>query len=125
MIPLQLNATDKEFDCLAKNIYYEARGESLQGKIAVGLVTLNRRDHKNYPKSICGVVYQKNQFSWTKHYKGVKLNKEQWRQAQEAATFSLVYRDLSFTATHFHNKTVKPKWQLTRVAKIGGHVFYK
>ena len=47
-----------ELDCLAKNIYFEARGESLTGKIAVANVTMNRVEHHKYPSTVCGVVTQ-------------------------------------------------------------------
>jgi len=50
--------------CMAQNIYYEARGESLKGKQAVGNVVLNRVKHKKYPNTICGVVYQAKRYSW-------------------------------------------------------------
>ena len=58
-----VKATNAEIMCLAKNIYYEARGEPLHGKIAVAQVTLNRVTHRTqFEASICGVVYAKNQF---------------------------------------------------------------
>ena len=47
-----------ELDCLALNIYHEARGETYQGKVAVANVTLNRVAHSKYPDSVCGVVRQ-------------------------------------------------------------------
>ena len=54
----------EETYCMAQNIYYEARGESLKGKQAVGNVVLNRVDHKKYPNTVCGVVYQAKRYSW-------------------------------------------------------------
>ena len=61
-----VKATNAELLCLAKNIYYEARGEPMHGKIAVAQVTLNRVTHRTeFQSSICGVVYAKHQFSWT------------------------------------------------------------
>ena len=50
---------EAEINCLAANIHHEARGESLKGKLAVGLVTMNRTKHKDYPSTVCGVVFQK------------------------------------------------------------------
>jgi spore germination cell wall hydrolase CwlJ-like protein len=97
----------------------------MKGQIAVALVTLNRVDAEHYPRTICGVVYQKHQFSWTKSRKKIKLNEKQWKKAEEAATIAIMDRDYSFKATHFHNKTVNPKWKLKKVATIGGHIFYK
>ena len=114
----------REYNCLVKNIYYEARGESKEGKEAVGLVTLNRLRDPRYPKTICKVVYQPGQFSWTADAAlPKKIVAEEWILAMRAATAA--YNSAStFSATHFHNISVRPKWKLTRVAKIGNHIFY-
>ena len=55
----------KQHECLAMNIYHEARGERMEGQIAVAQVTLNRAAHEEWPSTICDVVYQPKQFSWT------------------------------------------------------------
>lgn len=63
---------EKELECLAKNIYYEAGTEPFEGKVAVAQVTINRTKSKDFPKDICAVVYERNivynkvicQFSW-------------------------------------------------------------
>ncbi len=52
-------------ECLSKNIYHEARGENVDGQLAVALITLARTLEFGYPKTVCGVVYQPKQFSWT------------------------------------------------------------
>ena len=59
-----------EMHCLAKNIYFEARGESLRGKIAVANVTMNRVEDPNYPNTICGVVYQAKYSKWWQEHNG-------------------------------------------------------
>lgn len=107
-------------------MYYEARGEPRNGKIAVALVTLNRLDSKRYPSTICGVVFQKKQFSWTASYNKGGINMKQWRLSQEAALEAYLNRDIigRFKATHFHNSSVNPRWKLRKVAQIGGHTFY-
>lgn len=114
----------KEFNCLVKNIYHEARGETKAGRVAVGLVTMNRLRDPRYPNTICKVVYQPGQFSWTADYKSSKkVNHNEWQLAVNAATAA--YNSVSsFRATHFHNTSVNPKWKLTRIAKIGNHIFY-
>ena len=112
----------KELNCLIKNVYHEARGESAEGQVAVATVTLNRVKHPKYPKSICGVVYQKSQFSWTIGYRATKINAKEWMNSVNAAIKSLEYSDLK--ATHYHNKTVHPNWKLRKVAVIGNHIFY-
>ena len=119
----------KELECLTRNVYYESGNQSYKGKLAVALVTLNRVNHPNYPDTICKVVYQPMQFSWTKDSKllATKVNNQQWFEsflaAKEAMSGSSALG--SFSATHFHNIWVDPKWGLKRVAKIGQHIFYK
>jgi len=123
-----VKATNAEILCLAKNIYYEARGEPLQGKIAVAQVTLNRVTHRTqFDASICKVVYAKHQFSWT-HEKHREPRGDPWREAQAIA--KLVIQGVAhlpdFKALYFHNTTVNPKWNRTKelVARIGNHIFY-
>lgn len=121
---------NSEINCLARNIYFEARSEQTIGKVAVALVTLNRTTKDNYPSTVCGVVYQKGQFSWTKENNRI-ADKESWDEALVLAQ-KVMYTNYAdrllpnFAATHFHSITVKPKWKKlkTRPLKIGNHVFY-
>lgn len=124
--PLTLQASDPEFDCLVRNVYQEARGESYKGKLAVALVTLNRTKSDRFPSTICGVVYQKSQFSWTKNYSKVKIHPVQWQAAKDAAFAAYMDNGIlgNFYATHFHSKAVNPGWKLRKVATVGNHVFY-
>lgn len=115
----------QEVLCLANNIYYEARGESFKGKLAVAVVTLNRTKSPEYPSSICGVVYQKGQFSWTsKPHKVTEWN--EYTDSLLAATLAMEDSTVlgDFKATHYHNTTVAPAWGLRKIAKIGRHIFY-
>ena len=115
-----------ELTCLAKNIYYEARGEPVEGQLAVALVTLNRLEDSRYPDTICKVVYQKYQFSWTIMPKGRPLDLEAWYQSNILAFQAYQNRDIlgEFEATHFHANYVKPRWKLKRITQIGRHIFY-
>lgn len=124
--PLTLQAVDNEFDCLVRNVYQEARGEPYKGKVAVALVTINRTKSERFPSTICGVVYQKGQFSWTKNYAKVRVNAEQWQAAKDAAFSAYMGVETlgNFTATHFHNNSINPRWKLKKVARIGNHHFY-
>lgn len=117
---------DKAVTCLAKNVYHEARGESYRGQLAVAIVTLNRVSSRSYPGSVCSVVYDKHQFSWTKEKLKI-LDKSAWAKARDVAYKALSeYEELKhFKATHFHHVSINPGWKLKRVAKIGNHVFYK
>ena len=124
--PLTLQALDQEFDCLVRNVYQESRGEPYKGKLAVALVTINRTKSERFPSTICGVVYQKSQFSWTRNYSKVKVNAIQWQQSKDAAVMAYMNQDIlgNFYATHFHSTSVNPKWKLHKIATIGNHIFY-
>lgn len=133
-----------EIECLAKNIYFEAGIESTKGKLAVGLVTLNRLDSELYPKSICKVVHQARywrgnvvrsrcQFSWFCDGKSDSPKQgEEWVASLDAARRALITsenKDFTDGATHYHAKYVKPGWarskKLIRIARIGDHIFYR
>ena len=62
---LENNLSQADLECLVSNIYFEARGESRLGQLAVANVTLNRWRDGRFASSICGVVWQPGQFSWT------------------------------------------------------------
>lgn len=118
--------TEKQVQCLATNIYHEARGEGYLGGLAVAVVTINRTQHIDYPRDICAVVYQPKQFSWT--------NSGKVKPTVSLASIYLARLALSgrhelrgLQATHYHTKAVHPRWrlQLKRVASIGQHIFYR
>ena len=113
-----------EFNCLAQNVYYEARNQPIEGQLAVADVTLNRVEDPRWPDTICGVVEQKNQFSWVGRVSGRPKGKA-WRTAKEVALHSLTNTD-RITATHFHADYVSPDWaeNKKRVKKIKNHIFY-
>jgi spore germination cell wall hydrolase CwlJ-like protein len=125
--------TKKQIDCLADNIYHEARSEPEKGKVAVALVTLNRVEDPRFPKDICGVVKQKTQgmcqFSW--FCTPVMSNKgsESYQAAKEVAVY--VYanyeklHDITKGALYYHADYVNPGWKLQRTVTIGRHIFYK
>jgi len=120
--------SEKDVQCLAQNIYFEARGEPIEGKIAVAQVTINRANHKTqFDKTICGVVYAHKQFSWTEHSNKIK-DWKQWREARYLAK-SIISGQVKlpkFAALYFHNQTVIPRWTKKHVylTTIGNHVFY-
>lgn len=129
---------EKQLDCLAVNIYYEAGSEPFEGKAAVAQVTMNRVASGKFPGDICKVVYQKNivydkvlcQFSWYCEGKaGIKpKNKVAYDQSMEAAKKVLLegFRLPSLEhAMYYHADYIDPKWNKERVAKIGAHIFYK
>lgn len=117
----------RETKCLAENIYHESRGESFEGKLAVAQVTLNRVAHKKLFKStICGVVYQNSQFSWTSVSKTIK-DKSAWEESQKIAKAVMGgLRLKDFDAIYYHTHAVKPSWRVGKqiVRVIGSHIFY-
>lgn len=119
-------------DCLAKNIYFEARNQSLIAQKAVAFVTLNRVKNNKYPNDICGVVWQDSQFSWTHDGKSDKpKNIEAWAIAMNAALY--VYenygsvQDPTQGAIMYHTVRVEPYWcsSYTVTVIIEDHIFYK
>ena len=126
-----LNKHDrKQIDCLTENIYREAAYEPRIGWVAVAFVTMNRLFSGNYADSVCGVVYQKNQFSWVGERNLSKINTDVYNQIQLVAT--AVYlnydrkRDVTGGATYYHADYVSPGWMnLEKTKKIGAHIFYR
>jgi spore germination cell wall hydrolase CwlJ-like protein len=115
--------------CLARNVYYEARGESMAGQYAVAEVTMNRKASLGYPKTVCEVVYQKDAFSWTAMKNLDAPSGESWQRALTVAQ-DVYYgrRTMELQgATHYHATSVKPDWseERERIARIGRHVFYR
>jgi spore germination cell wall hydrolase CwlJ-like protein len=127
----------REFRCMATAIYFEARGESVKGQIAVGQVIMTRVRSMFYPNTICGVVYQgqwnKNacQFSFACDGEAdTPKNRTQWETALDVAKNVIsgkVYLDEVGDATHYHAAYVSPDWKkmVKRVTRIGVHIFYK
>jgi N-acetylmuramoyl-L-alanine amidase len=122
---------DKQVRCLAENVYHEARGESLQGQVAVAKVTLNRLD-EGYAQTVCGVVKQGCQFSWVCNGAG-QPSGYLWTQAVGVALVAIneadKVEDPTKGATHFHATYInwQPAWKRVKdsVSQIGNHVFYR
>jgi hypothetical protein len=122
-------------DCLTSAIYYEARSESDEGQRAVAQVVLNRVRHPNYPKSVCGVVYQGSirstgcQFTFTCDGSlSRRPDADGWARARRLAAEALDGRGYApiGNATHYHTKAVSPYWapSLARLGSLGAHIFY-
>lgn len=109
--------------CLAFNIYHEARGEPLDGQLAVAAVTLNRVLDPRWPDDVCKVVYQPKQFSWTTSPAPIR-NMEAFATALAVAQEA--EPDPTF-GTHYHSVTVAPSWatKLALLGEIGDHRFYE
>ena len=138
----------KQINCLAKNIYFEARNEPFAGQLAVAMVTLNRVHDDKFPNSLCKVVYEgkhwpsghpkrdRCQFSW---YCDGKLddilNERAFEQSQNIAGLAwesyldIKEQGLDITegARYYHTYEVSPRWSKVYpvVGRIGDHIFYR
>ena len=129
---------ERQLDCLAKNIYHEAAGESFEGKVAVAQVTMNRAESGKFPSDVCAVVYQKNvfyekvvcQFSWYCQNGGQPLirSSAMYDESYKVAKKVLLedFRlDIMKDALYYHADYVNPQWGKEKIGKIGRHIFYR
>ena len=139
---------EKQHECLAKNIYFEARNEPFAGQFAVALVTLNRVHDTAFPNTICEVVDQgihhadgfpkrdRCQFSWYCDGNSDEVrNKRAWEVVQKTANLAMLQyssikaEGLDYTegARFYHTFEVNPRWSKVypKVGRIGDHIFYR
>ena len=145
---LVLENRAKQVECLAKNIYFEARNEPFAGQFAVALVTLNRVYDDTFPNTVCEVVYQgihnkrgfpklnRCQFSWyCDGISDVTKNVRAWKDTQKIANLAMISygsmksQGLDYTegAIYYHTHEIKPRWSNSypKVGRIGDHIFYR
>lgn len=120
---------DEELNCLAIGVYYESKGEPLAGQLAVADVILNRTTSGRFPSSVCGVLTQRGQFSFVKggRLPDVDTSRPAWKTAVAIARIATqeLWDSPAEGALFFHARRVSPKWNHTRVASLGNHVFYR
>jgi spore germination cell wall hydrolase CwlJ-like protein len=135
-LPASVFGKDEQ-KCLATAVYFEARGENPRGQAAVAQVVLNRVRNPAYPKTICGVVYQNDnwrnacQFSFA--CDGIKdriTSPYHYKLAQDVAmavTAGKIFIPEVGSSTHYHATYVRPRWSRTmeKMKKIGLHIFYR
>ncbi len=126
---------ERDLDCLTEAVYFEARSESPRGQAAVAQVVMNRLANPNFPKTVCGVVFQGAsrpgcQFTFAcdgsmRH----PLDETAWDRARTVAEQALAGIRVAAIgeATHYHTTEVQPYWEasMLRVAQVGLHVFYR
>ena len=124
---------DEESRCMAVAVYHEARGETLEGQLAVARVIMNRAASGKYPTSWCGVVKQPWQFSFVNPHSGqfpsVDEASASWQHAVgivRLATANVV-PSVSNDVLWYHATYVAPSWgrRLSRAQQIGAHIFYR
>ncbi len=126
-------ALDEQANCMAVAVYHEARGEDVDGQLAVARVIMNRAASGKYPTSWCGVVKQPWQFSFVNPHTGTMPSVDQassaWRKAQGITRLAMANAvpSLSTDVLWYHANYVAPSWgrRLTRVSQIGAHIFYR
>jgi N-acetylmuramoyl-L-alanine amidase len=129
----------RSLECLALNVYHEARGEPPEGQYAVAEVTLNRKASPRFPDTVCDVVYEQRWdairerhvggFSWTEFYSVPDPEGEAWALARRIAE-DVYHRRVPPRvdgALFYHATYIRPSWakHQKRVARIGRHVFYR
>ena len=136
LLSLPVPKSNKQISCLAEALYFEARGEPIQGQLAVGEVILNRVEDTRYPSSICKVINQGTgrrfacQFTYTCDGKLETVHERKpYEMALKIAKILMTTHDGKLTrgSTHYHSNYVNPKWskKFDRVAKFGRHIFYR
>ncbi len=120
---------NREAECLAGAIYFESKGEPLDGQLAVAKTIINRAKSGRFPGSICGVVFQRSQFSFVRGggFPPIARSGQQWKTA--VAIGHIASNDMWSSsvdnALFFHARHVSPGWRLKRLASVGNHVFYR
>ncbi len=123
-------ALDEQANCLATAVYFEARGESLEGQLAVAEVVMNRAASGKYPSTWCDVVKQPWQFSFVRNGQFPAITDNYaWGKAQGIARIAManVVREVPTDVLWYHATYVNPSWghRLSYVDKIGAHIFYR
>jgi spore germination cell wall hydrolase CwlJ-like protein len=120
---------DAETRCLAGAVYFESKGESLSGQLAVARVVLARTKSGRFPSTICGVVYQPSQFSFVRGGKMPRIDtgSTNWKNAVAISRIALdgSWKSPVEGAMFFHARYVSPGWRLKRMGTIDNHVFYR
>jgi N-acetylmuramoyl-L-alanine amidase len=120
---------DSEERCLAGAVYFESKGESLAGQLAVARVVIARAKSGRFPTTLCGVVYQKSQFSFVRGggMPPIATGSTHWRNAVAISRIALEnsWKSPVEGALFFHARHVSPGWRLTRIGSIDNHIFYR
>ncbi|MFL6763920.1 MAG: cell wall hydrolase [Sphingomicrobium sp.] len=122
---------DEQTNCLATAVYFEARGESREGQLAVARVVMNRAASGRYPPDWCSVVKQPAQFSFVRHgeFPYVDTGSAAWQRAEAVAELAAanVVPSVGSDVLWYHADYVAPSWghRLNMAEKIGAHIFYR
>lgn len=118
-------------DCLARAVYFEARGEPLEGQLAVAQVVINRSRDPKFAGTICNVVREPAQFSFVRSGRipNPNVGSDAWPKAVAIAHIALagIKHSRVSDSLYYHATSVSPLWRnaFSRKAKIGRHIFYR
>lgn len=122
-------AVEGDMKCLAGAVYFESKGESLEGQLAVARVIINRVKSGRFANSMCGVVYQPGQFSFVRGrgMPTIPMASESWREAVAIAQIAMQdsWNSKAEGALFFHARRVSPSWGKRQLASIDNHIFYR
>jgi N-acetylmuramoyl-L-alanine amidase len=135
-VPTVAQADRQQLECLRQNIYWEARNQSVRGQEAVAWVTLNRVWDARWPNTICDVVYQPAQFSWTltknDHTRPRANEQDAWERAHAIAQGVLIAHaqakpDPTSRSVYFHTTDIRPSWASSKTPTVvlEDHIFYR
>jgi spore germination cell wall hydrolase CwlJ-like protein len=121
----------RQIECMARNTYFEARGEPHNGQVAVNNVVMNRVQDSRFPSTPCAVIHQRTprvcQFSWVcQNRRNPDVSSNDFRHLKLIATKAYLglVDDITRGALYFHSGA-NPGWRKTRTIRIGGHNFYR
>jgi len=125
-------AKNDALTCMACAVYYESKSEPLAGKMAVAFTTINRTRSREFPDTVCEVIWQRGQYPWTNQSRLIPSNPIQWWDSLKVAktiidlSERIDYPEWDFTgnSTFFHAVYVNPRWGFTRTIRVGDHIFY-
>ncbi|AZZ36774.1 hypothetical protein CIK05_08205 [Bdellovibrio sp. qaytius] len=127
---MSCNARQSSFDCMVCNCYHETRGESQEGKIAVAKTVLSRAESKSFPGTVCKVVYQPWQFSWTRDRHSDNINAKSFidnRSLKDcrAAVDKAIDEGPNGLIFFYNPRAVSPAWakRVKSCGKVGRHIF--
>ena len=130
----QVDSSDtmsREMMCLAQAVYFESRGEPLDGQLAVARVVVNRAESRTFPDDYCAVVTQRAQFSFVRGGTIPTPNRSSAAWTRAKAIARIAHGDLWESpvgdSLYFHATHVRPGWsrRLSRRAQIDNHIFYR
>lgn len=119
---------DGDLRCLAAGVYFESRGEPLEGQLAVAHVILNRASSGRFATNACAVLTQPGQFSFVR--RGIIPTPSSSASWHTAVAIARIAREEQWHspapgALFFHARHVSPGWGRPVVARLGNHIFYR